>query len=201
MSIRGIINTVLISGLVCFSPVLASAQSAVDETFAGPIRAYLKDNVEKWLSDPIVIDAINEQNEWYAYLTPTEISTLDEKWRIKIEGENHPIVDKVLSNDLSKFLTEKQDASNEMLTEIFVMDAKGLNVGQSKVTSDYWQGDEAKWTKTFLKGPDALFIDDIDIDDSTLKFQSQASMTITDPETGKAIGAITLGFNIEKLPL
>jgi hypothetical protein len=46
-----------------------------------------------------------------------------------------------------------------MITEMFVMDAKGLNVGQSDVTSDYWQGDEAKWQKTYGAGPGVVFVD------------------------------------------
>lgn len=79
------------------------------------------------------------------------------------------------------------------------MDAKGLNVGQSDVTSDYMQGDEDKWQKTYPVGPDAVFIDEVEFDDSSGQFQSQANATVTDPATGQAIGAITLGINVEKL--
>ena len=35
-------------------------------------------------------------------------------------------------------------------------DNKGLNVGQSDVTSDYWQGDEAKWKKSYKMGAGAV---------------------------------------------
>ncbi len=75
------------------------------------------------------------------------------------------------------------------------MDNKGLNVGISDVTSDYWQGDEAKFKKTFEKSD--YFIDDIEYDDSTQKFQSQISLAIKDPGTKKDIGAITLGIDVE----
>ncbi len=40
------------------------------------------------------------------------------------------------------------------MTEVFVMDARGLNVAASDVTSDYWQGDEEKFSETFPKGPE-----------------------------------------------
>jgi len=79
------------------------------------------------------------------------------------------------------------------------MDFKGLNVGQSAVTSDYMQGDEAKWQKTYQAGADALFIDEVEFDDSTQSFQTQMSATVVDPATGEAIGAITIGVNVEKL--
>ena len=79
------------------------------------------------------------------------------------------------------------------------MDAKGLNVGTSDVTSDYMQGDEGKWQKTYLVGPDATFIDEVEFDESSKTFQSQVSTTVVDPATGKAIGAVTIGMNVEKL--
>jgi hypothetical protein len=91
-------------------------------------------------------------------------------------------------------LLEKQEESVGLISEVFVMDAKGMNVGQSNETSDYWQSDEAKWQKTYLEGPDTLFVDEVEVDDSTEGLQSQASLSITDPATGKVIGAITLGF-------
>ena len=86
-----------------------------------------------------------------------------------------------------------------MVTEIFVMDNKGLNVGQSDVTSDYWQGDEAKWQKTFLAGADAVFIDAVEFDESTQTFQSQLSLPVVDPQSGDVIGAVTIGVNVDTL--
>lgn len=80
------------------------------------------------------------------------------------------------------------------------MDAKGLNVGQSDVTSDYMQGDEAKHQKTYVAGPKSTFIDEVEFDDSSQTFQTQISRTIIDPADGKAIGAITVGVNVENLP-
>jgi hypothetical protein len=79
------------------------------------------------------------------------------------------------------------------------MDGKGLNVGQSDITSDYWQGDEAKWRKTFLVGPEAVFVDAVEKDESTQMLQSQVSVTIKDPTSGEPIGALTLGINLNAL--
>ena len=97
-------------------------------------------------------------------------------------------------------LKSKKDEAGGLFSEIFIMDAKGLNVGQSDVTSDYMQGDEAKWQNTYAAGPDAVFIDEVEFDDSSQQFQSQANLTIVDPATGKPIGAITVGVNVEQLP-
>ena len=42
-----------------------------------------------------------------------------------------------------------------------------MNVGQSDIISDYWQGDEAKWIKTYAKGAAALHIGKVKEDEST----------------------------------
>ena len=44
-----------------------------------------------------------------------------------------------------------------------------------------------------------MFIDEVEVDDSTGALQSQASLSIKDPDTGEVIGAITLGFNLDAL--
>ena len=79
------------------------------------------------------------------------------------------------------------------------MDDKGLNVGQSDVTSDYWQGDEAKWQKSFSAGPGAIFVDKVEKDESTQTFQTQISIAIVDPSSNKVVGAVTVGVDVEQL--
>ena len=82
--------------------------------------------------------------------------------------------------------------------EIILMDDKGLNVGQNDLTSDYWQGDEAKFQKSYGAGAGAVFVDAPEKDESTQMLQSQASLTIVD-ESGKPIGAITIGVNLSEI--
>jgi hypothetical protein len=177
--------------------VMGAAQ-AMDGPHVAPIKDYVKANVMTWLADPRVIAAIKAQNEKTAGLSEAEIVALDKKWRAEVEASAKPMIEAVLKNDLSTFLAAKKNDAAGMITEAFIMDAKGLNVGQSDITSDYWQGDEAKWKKTYMVGPDAIFVDEIEKDESTQSLQSQVSIAIKD-ETGKAIGAITLGINVDKL--
>jgi len=90
-------------------------------------------------------------------------------------------------------------ASNGAITEVFVMDAAGLNVTASDVTSDYWQGDEAKHQETFGFGAGAVYFSEVEFDESTQSYQAQVSLALTDPTTGEAIGAITVGLNADLL--
>ncbi|WP_445679756.1 hypothetical protein [Radicibacter daui] len=179
--------------------LLVGTPAIADNAYEAPMREFAEKTVKQWVSDPAVIEAINAQNAKNAGLTQADVDALDKKWRAEVTAASHPMIDGVLGTAVSKKLADAEQAAGGLVTEIFIMDDKGLNVAQSEITSDYWQGDEAKWQKTYSVGPDAIFIDDVEQDESTQTFQSQLSMTISDPATGKAIGAITVGINVDKL--
>src|SRR5919108_5184525 len=130
--------------------------------------------------DPTVFAAVQAQNAANAALTQAEIDNLDKQWRAETGAADKPLISNVLGNELSARLKQVFEQGQGLYTEIFVMDNKGLNVGQSDVTSDYWQGDEDKWTKTFAAGADAIFIDKVEKDESTQQLQSQVSFSIVD---------------------
>lgn len=188
------LHAILASAALLALPMLAHAE----EPYVAAVTDYVNSDIKPWLSDPTVIEAIKAQNAANANLQQSDIDALDQKWRAEVEGGDHPMIDGVLSNALSKFLADKKAGSNGVVTEVFVMDNHGLNVGQSDPTSDYWQGDEAKFQKSYGAGADALFVDDAEKDESTQMLQSQASTTIVD-ETGAPIGAITVGVNLDAL--
>ncbi len=193
--IQNLIRTTAIAALM----LAAATTTASANDFAPQITKVLNEQIRPWLNDPAVVDAVKAQNLKTASLTDADIDTLDKQWRAEAKAGGGPLVNEVAAAPLSDFLKGKEAASAGVFSEVFVMDAKGLNVGMSDVTSDYMQGDEAKWQKTYQVGPDAVFIDDVEFDESSKAFQSQVSATVVDPATGQAIGAITVGINVEKL--
>jgi len=72
-------------------------------------------------------------------------------------------------------------------------------VALSDVTSDYWQGDEAKWQMTYGEPAGTVHLGDVELDESTQTYQSQVSFPIFDPETGEGIGAVTVGVDLSAL--
>ncbi|SOE08730.1 hypothetical protein SAMN05877838_0459 [Hoeflea halophila] len=195
MKTKNIASVMLAACVLALAPTSAMAEGA----HVAPVKEFVSENIEGWLTDPVVVSAIKEQNTKTASLDAAAIDKLDKQWRAQATATDQPFVSEVLARELSKFLMEKKDRSQGMITEMFVMDAKGLNVGQSDVTSDYWQGDEAKWQKTYAEGAGVVFVDEVEEDESTQALQSQASLTISDPETGEPIGAITVGINLDML--
>ncbi|MDH3195662.1 MAG: hypothetical protein OEL78_05040 [Hyphomicrobiales bacterium] len=186
------VPTILAGALFAF-PALAV------ESHVELMTRFAQETARAWIVDPEIIAAIKAQNARHANIDQSEIDELDKQWRAQTKASDRPLIDQVLSTALSKKLKGVKDQARGMITELFVMDNKGLNVGQSDATSDYWQGDEDKWQKTYLAGPGAMFIDEIEMDESTQTFQSQLSLSIVDPVTGQAIGAVTVGVDVDQL--
>lgn len=161
------------------------------------IRNYIVEDVRKWASSPVILLTLEASNQRYANLDQSGIDALDEQWRAERESTDQPLITSVLSSPLSNYLTRIQARSHGLYTEIFVMDAKGLNAGQSSITSDFWQGDESKWQKTFLVGPDAVFIDEAEVNEKTGTENAQLSLPIT--QDGQVVGAITVEVNLTEL--
>ena len=187
------------------SLVALAALTACATSYAGAwddkVHGLLDTEVKKWLSDPVVVASIKRQNSQNRQLTQSDIDRLDKQWRSETRQEDRPLIDGVLSSPLSLYLRNVANQSAGLYAEIFIMDNKGLNVGQSAPTSDYWQGDEAKWQKTYLVGPESVFIDEIEYDTSATRFQIQVSVPVVDPQTQSVIGAATIGLAMRQLAL
>ena len=177
---------------------MSAAPQAQDE-FTAPLTALGSGEITAFASDPVLIAAIVAQNAVTSGYDQAKIDELDKQWRAEVGAASKPLIDATLGNAASQYLAGVQEASQGKYTEIFAMDAKGLNVAQSTLTSDYWQGDEDKFTASYGAGAGAVHVGEIEQDESTQVFQSQVSVTITDPATGAPIGAITVGVDVSML--
>lgn len=178
--------------------IAALAMPAMADEYTEPLTELAKGKIHEIAQNPELVAAIKAQNEQTGSYDQAKIDSLDQKWRAEVDAADHPMIDDVLANPTSEYLMKVLDESQGLFTEIFAMDAKGLNVGQSGITSDYWQGDEGKWQNTYGVGPDAVDISEIELDDSTQTYQSQVSIPVVD-ENGQPIGAITFGVNVDEL--
>ena len=147
----------------------------------------------------VVVEAVRAQNKVTASYNQARIEELDATWRHEVANGARALVDEILDRPVSRYLAQTQEASDGLFTEIIVMDGKGLNVGLSQATSDYWQGDEDKWRMTVPVGPQALHIGPLEEDESTQTVQSQVSIPVVDPQTGAVIGALTVGVDVEEI--
>ncbi|WP_300030342.1 hypothetical protein [uncultured Roseobacter sp.] len=175
--------------------IAASMAQAVDAPPA--MRTFVDSNVMEWAMSPEVISAVVAQNAETAGASADQITAWDTAWRAEVGQSDQPLISEVMGRELSAMLKQKVAESGGRITEIFVMDALGLNVAASDVTSDYWQGDEAKYSKSYGAGSGAVFVDAVEFDESSQSYQGQISVSLTDPATGELVGAMTIGLNAE----
>lgn len=140
----------------------------------------------------LIVEAVKQQNS--KGLTLDSIKEMDEKWKntAGIADFMKVLMDSGCGPNLQRIQKE-----NPYFAEIFVMDNQGANVCQTDKTSDYWQGDEAKFQKSFAGGKGAVFVDEVEFDDSTQSYISQVSVPVMDGSI--AIGAITFGIDVDKI--
>lgn len=178
-----------------FAALVAAPAVAVEPNTA--MGAYVRESVQPFTISPEIIDAVNAQNSRTADLSEAEIIDLDDAWRAEVGSASTPMIDSVLKTSASDLLREHVSASGGLITELFVMDQHGLNVASSGVTSDYWQGDEAKFQETHGAGTEELHVSEVEFDESAQTYQGQVSYILTDPATGAPIGAVTVGLSAE----
>ncbi len=200
----------------------APKAEAKEEMPSPAVEAYARAFLAKWASDPKLIAAIKESTAKSKKYSYDDVQIIDNQWRIAKSGlekekkaatslgelttdkiEDHlkkgeALIKEVRGSATSKFLQEQLDKAEPKgaVTEIFVMDGWGWNVGQTGGTSDFYQGDEGKWQATFASGdPKEVEVLPI-VEEDGIKY-SHVSLPIKDG--GKNIGAVTIGVDVTKV--
>ncbi len=150
-----------------------------------------KSTLAEFGTDPIIVAAVKAENA--KGKTLDQIKELDKKWMATAGVADY--MKALMDNECGKYLRKIQ-ASAPYYAEIFVMDNQGANVAMTDKTSDYWQGDEAKFTKSYSAGNGAVFVDDVKFDNSTQAYLVQVSVPVKDGD--QVIGAITFGIDVDK---
>lgn len=177
--------------LLAVALLLPAAVSAVVQTDAH-VREIAQTRVPKAraiASDAELVQAVlakNAQRE-----TAQQIQTRDQHW---MSNAADPLRRALTEGPCAQRLRDlvKDDP---LIAEVILMDEHGANVCVSKVTSDYWQGDEAKWEKTFREGLDP-FVDAPAFDASSGVFAVQLSVPVR--KEAKRVGALTLTMKVPR---
>lgn len=187
----------LASALVAMSFMPAHAQTPEPDVNK-LISPALIEEMRGIIGAEIVQVSVDAQNQRLVDMAQDKIDALDNQWKAEREAADKPLIAATLSSPLSVYLARVQGKSLGLYAEIFVMDKNGLNVGQSSVTSDFWQGDEDKFQKTFDVADDAMFVDAPEWDDEAKIWRNQVSFTLVDASK-KKIGAVTVEINLTEL--
>jgi hypothetical protein len=181
----------ILAALVLFLPAISQAEG---ELSTAEIEELLDVKIRfatHMAFQPNVIRAVEAQNS--QQLSLAAIKERDEIW-IGADGGMNALIREITRNDVATYLKRRVD-NNTAIDEVFITDNQGANVAAYPPTSDYWQGDEGKWTSSFNDGNGKVFIGPLEQDASTKKTQVQISAPIISNE--QTIGVLVMGVSVD----
>lgn len=161
-----------------------------DAAFLAQVRqlAYVRVSTAQTVAaDPEIIRAVLAKNA--SGETLEAIHAKDARW---VADRHFPLRAELTSGACARRLRELT-VTDTQIVEAMVMDRRGALVCATVETSDYWQGDEAKWQKTFDAGSPS-FVDEPSLDASTGMYAVQLSVLVKDGE--KKVGALTFTLKL-----
>ncbi|HEV8631616.1 MAG TPA: PDC sensor domain-containing protein [Thermoanaerobaculia bacterium] len=189
----------LLLPVVALSPPLpAAAKAQVARTYkidfeneGLPARqkellGHYADQIVQWASVGPLVKAAEAQSG--RPLTMDHIHQIDVAWQRGEDPEG--LATGLAHNDCAQAL-QSILAANPGYGEAFVCDSRGALVCMSRRTSDYWQGDEAKWTRAWAGGTGVVFVSKVAHDDSTGTDLMHISVPIR--AGSRLVGVLTMG--------
>ncbi len=143
--------------------------------------------------NPSIVRAVEAQNS--EQLALAEIKRRDDEWK---NAGDQPIelIREITGNQVARYFRRRVE-NNAAIDEVFLTDNQGANVAAFPPTSDYWQGDEEKWTASYNRGNGVVFIGPLEFDESTQKTQVQISAPILSQD--RTVGVLVLGVSVDYL--
>ncbi|PTL84432.1 PDC sensor domain-containing protein [Vitiosangium sp. GDMCC 1.1324] len=175
--------------LLTLGPVEARAEDVA--AHVAKVRLVLE-RLRTLAHNPEVLAAVRAQNARRIPLA--DIQQLDARWMGSSGTQDfmRPYLDNACAAVLRGI---QKDAA--FMGDAFVMDDQGALVAATQRTTDFWQGDEEKWKRSFADGKGAEFVDTPDFDESVQAYVVQVSLPVMDG--GRAIGALTVSLNLDAL--
>ena len=169
---------------------LALAQSGTPAAVQARETAYARmPLVDRIAADPELLKAIVAKN--LAIESPADIRRMDDEWR----KNPRYALRKSLTTGACADRLRRLVQDDKLVVEAFLMDERGGLVCSTVETSDYWQGDEPKWQRTYRDGAQ-VFVDEPAMDPSTGTFAVQVSRIVT--EGKKKVGALTVTLKVPR---
>jgi hypothetical protein len=149
------------------------------------------------VADPAILAAIRAQN---MSLAPQDQAAIDQLDRLWIEERKNPagsLTSEMLARPASALLRNHIDSSLGTVTHAILMDEKGRNIAIAAPTTDYWQGDEAKFLETAARASTAIDRGLVERRHDGKGAACWISRTVFD--NGKPIGALAVELSLDRV--
>lgn len=179
------VTKVLFCLLACSFHNLSIAEEAPVE-----LKETIKSEIADIASWPAIVEAVRAAKDAGSSLD--EVKAKDTAW-IETAGTN-AFMDSLMHNEAAKALIGAQEKW-DYIAEAFLTDHLGANVAMTQKTSDYWQGDESKFTDCYTGGAGTLHFGQVDFDDSSQSYCVHVSIPVL--VDGAASGVLILSVDLD----
>lgn len=187
LSIPGLAAAALLASTTALAQQQDISASELEELLRVKTRS-----IQHMALNPVVVQAVKRQNG--DGLSLDEIKRRDEKW--SASDRMTPFKTELQTSAAGRFL-EQQIGRTEHFNEAFATDNQGANVAAFPATSDYWQGDEDKWSQSYKNGAGEVYLGPLEYDDSSRAYAVQVSAPVLD--RGRTIGVLVVGVTLKYL--
>lgn len=197
-----LLGAVGIAALVVLVPKARADDLTVffeSDGLVAPAKAFLLSrarHIRAWARTREVVAAVRTQNA--SGLTLREIQKIDEQWVAGEPGvaQGHEVLTSPCADELRRLIAM---APPGYYREAFATDANGALVCATERTSDYWQGDEAKWIRAYNDGSGGIYIGPVQFDESVGHPLVQIAVPIVADD--RVIGVLVVGKIVQNLEL
>jgi len=148
-------------------------------------------------SDPLLIDALREQNARLASKDQDWALTQDTAWHAERLNGSGPLQNATMATPASERLRVSVFASDRLISHAFLIDAQGRIAAEPFPSANFWQYPKPKFQYTFLKGEGARDTSWVQLSWDGSHPVCWRAETMIDPETRQPIGTLALEVNYE----
>lgn len=176
---------------IFMSYLLSTPAFAEDNPLSKKLIEFTEKKLVKIAAHPTIVQTVVDRNLQAISLQNTK--EIDQIW-ISTPGINRFMMD-LLRNDCAFELLDFENRY-PFIVESFVMDNQGALVCMTQKTTDYWQGDEAKFKQSYQKGIGAIYYGELEHDSSVGEIVKQISISIEAEK--QVVGAIVFTISLDR---
>ncbi|MYM63705.1 PDC sensor domain-containing protein [Pseudomaricurvus sp. HS19] len=148
-------------------------------------------HIRKLAGQPLLVAAVRQQNA--EGLSKADILRRDLAW--SAGDDTLPLKQQLQNSEATRFLRSQVEGSR-VYSEMILTDVQGANVAVYPLSSDYWQGDEAKWREVVLQGRSS-YLSPVAADASSDSNVVQLSVPVVDEE--RTIGVLIVSIRLSHI--
>lgn len=167
----------------------------LDESETGEIRAAAYDLFRELEARVSMAEAIRKGPPIDSF---SEILNLDAQWQAMAPTQHSDMARVVADQEASIAMAQWQETHDSLVTEVMLTNNLGTLVAMSRLTSDFWQGDETKFQTHVNDDTGDIYVSPIRYDASTSRFQVIVSKAVAAEGPLLPAGVLIIGLDVEQ---